>query len=112
MFLVHAFLDDVFADVSTPAELYSKRNPYKQSDLPIRFKSDKKSIPIMRALKNRSKALSPTRAWSVDSATKDAQRVCRELGILERFTYYRIHRGTGNRFEGESTHKRFGVLTL
>jgi hypothetical protein len=57
-----AFLDKAFADVSTPKELYSKRNP-SISDLLIRFQANKREIPIVRRLEaGGSNKLSPSLA--------------------------------------------------
>jgi hypothetical protein len=102
MFLALAFLDDAFEDVSTPQELYSKRNP-RSGDLLTRFKDEKKPIPILRRLEAiGSRKLSPTLAWSTGSATNECQRICIISGFPQRFTLYNIRRGVANSVDGES----------
>lgn len=106
MFLNLAFLDDAFMDVSTPQELYSKRNP-RSSDLPIRFKDEKQPIPILRRLEAiGSRKLSPTLAWSTGSATNECQRICIISGFSQRFTFYNIRRGVANCVDGEPVPNR------
>jgi hypothetical protein len=100
MFMTLVFLDEAFADVSTPQQLYSKRNP-RIGDLPIRFKTVMRGIPVLRRLDaSGSNKLSPTLAWDVTSATNDAQRVCNEMGCDTRFTYYNIRRAIANEVDG------------
>lgn len=71
MFLVLAFLDNVFEDVATLVELYSKRNLYS-SNLLVRFKPSKKPIPILQRLEGiGSLKLLQTLAWLASSVTTE-----------------------------------------
>lgn len=69
MFLTLAFLDNVFEDVATLVELYSKRNLYS-SDLLVQFKLSKKPIPILQRLEGiGSLKLLQTLVWLAGSVT-------------------------------------------
>lgn len=102
MFMALCFLDDAFEDVATPAELYSKRNP-GSSDLLIRFRSKIEKIPVLRRLEDRSSfKLSPTLAWSAGSALNEGQRIARDVGFPQRFTFYNIRRAVANAVDGKA----------
>lgn len=114
-FMNMAWLDDAFEDVSTPAELWGKRNP-GISELHIKFKASKMSIPITRRMEGLgSRKLSDFLPLSSDSFINDGQRIARAMGLPQRWTPYAIRRGvsnaiTGSKFSGDRVLQHFPNL--
>jgi hypothetical protein len=99
-FLALAFLDDAFdGGITSPADLFSMHNP-GPSEKRIRFKMDKLRIPICRRMRGSgSVELSPDLPWSCSSVTSESQRVVREAGFPQRYTFYNIRRAMANMLE-------------
>lgn len=94
-FLVLAFLDDAFEDISGPLDLFSKRN-LSQSDIPICFKQSLMSTPIFRRVVNGTNEISPTLACRANSVTLMGKRMAEGAGLWQRFTFYNARRGVSN----------------
>ena len=94
-FLVLAFLDDAFEDISAPLDVFSKRN-LSQSDIPICFKQSLMSTPIFRRVVNGTNEISPTLACRAKSVTLMGKRMAEGAGLWQRFTFYNPRRGVSN----------------
>lgn len=99
-FLALAILDDVFeAGISSAADLFNMYNP-GPGERRISFRTEKLRIPIFRRMQScGSWKLSPNLPWSCSSITLESQRVVREAGFPQRYTFYNIRRTMGNMLE-------------
>ncbi|KAH8685860.1 hypothetical protein BGZ60DRAFT_523134 [Tricladium varicosporioides] len=96
-FLAFAFLDNAFEDYSTPLALFSKTNTTGCDEI-IRIKQSKLSMPILRRTEGlfSNVRFSTTLPLQDNFATSQAQRIFREMGFKERFTFYCLRRVVGN----------------
>ena len=99
-FLGLAFLDDAFdGRIACPADLFDMHNP-GPGERRIYFKRDKLQIPIFRRMRSiGSTELSPNLPWSCSSVTSESQRVVRDAGFPQRYTFYNVRRVMGNMLE-------------
>jgi hypothetical protein len=99
-FLALAFLDDAFdGRITSPADLLNMHN-LGPGEKRIYFKRDKLQIPIFRRMRSTgSIELSPNLPWSCSSVTNESQRVVREAGFPQRYTFYNVRRTMGNMLE-------------
>ena len=99
-FLALATLDDAFGGgITSPADLFSMHNP-GPGEKRIGFKTDKLRIPIFRRMQySGSTELSPNLPWGCGSITAESQRVVREAGFPQRYTFYNIRRTMSNMLE-------------
>jgi Protein of unknown function (DUF3435) len=98
--LVLAFLDDGFdGGITSPVDLFNMNN-LGPGEKRIEFKTNKLQIPIFRRMHSTgSNELSPNLPWSCRSVTTESQRVVRDAGFSQRYTFYNIRRTMGNMLE-------------
>lgn len=98
--LALAFLDDVFdGGITSPMDLFNMHNP-RPGEKRVYFKKDKLPIPIFRRMRSTgSIELSPTLPWSCSSVASESQRVVREAGFPQHYTFYNIRRTMSNMLE-------------
>ncbi|KAH8603015.1 hypothetical protein B0O99DRAFT_18106 [Bisporella sp. PMI_857] len=98
MFLVLAFMDDVFAHYPDPETLLSYRLPPGKEKHTIQYKPEKMKIPLFRlATSNRVNSdISDTAGWSSQSSASALSRLSERAGFFPPLTPYAFRRGSLN----------------
>jgi hypothetical protein len=92
-----AFLDNAFKEYASPVDLFLERNR-SHGERPICLKESVMNVPILRrTLGNGQRKISPTLAWTAGSVNTESQRIVRDAGFPQRFTFYNIRRGVSNK---------------